>query len=210
MRTDDPYRRIAPLYDRLIEPMQAGVRRIALETVTPQPSWSVLDVGCGTGTALAQYLEAGCDVSGADVSPAMIAEAKARLGDQAELIVTDGEALPFAAERFDLVTASMVLHEVHEADRAGFVAEMARVTKKTGRMMFVDFRFGTLRGLKGRGLRAMSVVVERFSGHYSHFRSFEAKGGVPGVLAPERLNIEREKIVGGGNMAIWLVNRGNP
>ncbi len=52
----DPYRRIANVYDRLIEPMQAGVRRVALEVVPPQAEWQVLDVGCGTGTGLARYL----------------------------------------------------------------------------------------------------------------------------------------------------------
>ncbi len=33
----DPYRRIAPIYDRLIEPLEAGVRRVALGVLPPQP-----------------------------------------------------------------------------------------------------------------------------------------------------------------------------
>lgn len=93
MSARDPYRRLAPLYDRLIEPMQAGVRRIALDLIPPQPDWQVLDVGCGTGTGMAPYIEAGCAVIGVDVSAAMLEKAAARLGDRAKLHLTDGPAV---------------------------------------------------------------------------------------------------------------------
>lgn len=205
MRAKDPYRRIAGVYDRLIEPMQAGVRRVALEVVPPEPEWQVLDVGCGTGTGMAQYVEAGCTVTGVDVSPAMLEKATARLGDRAELHITDGDILPFDGGSFDLVTTSMVLHEVPADARAALVTEMARVARPDGRLLFVDFRLGSLRGWKGPTLRALSSVVELFSGHYSGYRSFKTAGGVPGVVGAAGLGIEREKIVAGGNVAIYVV-----
>ena len=201
----DPYRRLAGVYDRLIEPMQAGVRRVALDVHPPQPHWRVLDVGCGTGTGMAPYIEAGCTVSGVDVSEAMLEKAAARLGDTAELHHTDGDALPFDDGCFDLVSTSMVLHEVPADARPAFVREMARVAKPAGRVLFIDFRFGSLRGLKGPAFRTLSAVIERFSGHYSGYRSFKAAGGVPGVVGEAGLSIEREKIVAGGNVAIYVV-----
>ncbi len=51
----------------------------------------------------------------------------------------------------------------------------------------------------------MSAVIERFAGHHSGYRSFKAAGGVPGVLSEAGLGIEREKIVAGGNVAIYVV-----
>jgi hypothetical protein len=72
-----------------------------------------------------------------------------------------------------------------------FVAEMARVAKPEGRMLLIDFRFGQLRGWKGPTLRALSGVIERFSGHHSGYRSFKASGGVPGVVGRAGLTIER-------------------
>jgi ubiquinone/menaquinone biosynthesis C-methylase UbiE len=205
MSASDPYRLVAGFYDWLIEPMQAGVRRVALDVVPPQAQWQVLDVGCGTGTGLAQYVEAGCTVIGVDVSAAMLERATARLGDEPELHLTDGETLPFDDDRFDLVTTSMVLHEVPTDARMAWVTEMARVAKLDGSLLFIDFRFGSLRGWKGRMLRALSEVIERLSGHFARYTTFKASGGVPGVLDEAGLDIEREKIVAGGNVAIYVV-----
>ena len=205
MSLQDPYRRIAGIYDRVIEPMQGGVRRIALEVIRPQPGWRVLDVGCGTGTGMASYVEAGCTVVGVDVSAAMLEKAKARLGNRAELHLTDGDTLPFESQTFDLVAISMALHEVTADERTKLVAEMARVTRPEGRLLFVDFRFGSLRGWRGPVFRALSVVIERFSGHYSGYRSFKASHGVAGVVSETGLGIEREKIVAGGNVAVYVV-----
>jgi len=205
MRAEDPYQRIAAVYDRLIEPMQAGVRTVALDVVPPYPGWQVLDVGCGTGTGMARYVEAGCTVTGVDVSESMLERARARLGDRAALHLTDGDTLPFDGGRFDLVTTSMVLHEVAADARMALVAEMVRVARPDSRLLFIDFRFGSLRGWKGPMLRALSEVVERFSGHYSGYRSFKTSDGVPGVVGKAGLGIEREKIVAGGNVAIYVV-----
>jgi len=205
MGANDPYRRIARVYDQLIEPMQSGVRRIALDMVPPQPEWQVLDVGCGTGTGMAPYVEAGCTVIGVDTSAAMLDKATARLGDRAELHLTGGDILPFDAGRFDLVTTSMVLHEVPTDARTAILREMARVAKSGSRLLFIDFRFGSLRGWKGPALHALSWVIERFSGHYTEYRSFKVSGGIPGVVDEAGLGIEREKIVAGGNVAIYEV-----
>ena len=203
--SSDPYARLARFYDRLIEPMQAGVRRVALKVVPPTSGWRVLDVGCGTGTGLVPYLDAGCHVSGVDVSQAMLARAADLLGEGADLQLTDGNSLPFEDGSFDLVHTSMVLHEVAEEARLGFVAEMSRVTKRSGKMMLIDFHCRSLRGWRGPLFRGVSTVIERFSGHYSGFKSFKQGDGVPGVVARAGLAIEQQKVVAGGNVAIYVV-----
>ena len=193
---------MAAVYDRLIEPMQAGVRKVAFELLPPEPAWAVLDVGCGTGTGLARYADAGCTVAGVDVSAAMLEKATARLGTGAELHHVEPGPLPFDDDRFDLVMTSMVIHEVPDAERIALLREMARVAKPDGRLLVIDFRFGSLRGWKGQALRRLLPVIERFVGHYREYRSFQAGAGVPPLLAAAGLNIEREKIVAGGNLAI--------
>jgi ubiquinone/menaquinone biosynthesis C-methylase UbiE len=201
----DPYRLIAGIYDRVVEPMQRGVRRRAVDLIAPQPGWRVLDVGCGTGTGLVPYVEAGCAVVGVDVSEAMLERARKRLGPAVDLHLTDGVELPFATGRFDLVTMSLVLHEIPADRRSDVLGEMTRVTAPGGRMLVTDFRFGSLKGVRGRVLRLVSWIVERISGHFDGYRSFRAMGGFPAVAARAGLSVEMEKVVGGGNMAIFLL-----
>jgi len=207
MSPSDPYQHSAGYYDRFVEPMQAGVRKLALDVIPPQPGWRVLDVGCGTGTGLLPYLAADCEVTGVEVSPAMLDQAAARLGERADLhLLAAGDPLPAANDHFDLSVTSMVLHEVPAEARQTFLAEMARVTKADGRMLVIDFRFGSLRGWRGPALRLATAVMERLSGHYSGYRTYKAGGGVPPVAAAAGLELEREKIVAGGNMALYVVN----
>lgn len=204
----DPYRTKAAFYDALVEPLQAGVRKVGLRLLPPDPQWEVLDVGCGTGTGLAHYLEAGCAVHGVDVSPAMLDRARERLGEDADLRLTDGDALPFDDDAFDLVMASMMIHEVSGAERVKLLVEMARVTKPDGRMLLIDDRFGSLRGWKGPVLRVTTDLIERLSGHYSEYRAFKAARGIPPLLEEAGLDLEREKIVAGGNIGLYVVRQG--
>lgn len=205
MAQRDPYGRIAGVYDLLIEPMQSGVRQAGLRLVSPKPGWRVLDVGCGTGTGLTPYLEAGCTAVGVEVSTAMLEKAAIRIGNRAELHLTDGSSLPFEDATFDLVLASMVLHEVPSDARAGFISEMGRVARPEGRVVITDFHFGSLRGWRGPVARTVSTLIERMSGHYSEFRSFRASGGVPSVVEATGMTLEVEKYVAGGNVGLYSV-----
>ena len=210
MSNSDPYRLSAGFYDLVIEPMQAGVRRVALRLLPPQPGWRVLDVGCGTGVGLVPYAEAGCAVAGVDISAAMLEQAAKRLGDRAELQLTDGSGLPFDDNEFDLVTTSMVLHEVPSDARESFIDEMARVTKPEGKVLIVDFGVRGLRGWRGRTFRAISWLIERISGHYAGYRSFRAEGGATALIERSLLTLETEKPVAGGNLALYVATPTRP
>jgi SAM-dependent methyltransferase len=62
----------------------------------------VLDVACGTGNTMGPMIARGYALTGVDVSRAMIAEARRKLGDRACLLVGDMRDLP-ALGAFDLV-----------------------------------------------------------------------------------------------------------
>jgi SAM-dependent methyltransferase len=64
----------------------------------------LLDVACGTGLSFISLLEAGWEVTGCDISPEMLARARARAGDRAELVEADMRELPELGE-FDLIWA---------------------------------------------------------------------------------------------------------
>jgi SAM-dependent methyltransferase len=63
----------------------------------------LLDAACGTGNSFMPMLSRGYRVVGCDLSPAMVAQARAKARGRAQVVVADLRALPWR-ERFDLVT----------------------------------------------------------------------------------------------------------
>ena len=167
----------------------------------------MLDIGCGTGGLIAAYLDEGASVSGVDLSAGMLAIARERLSERADLREADATALPFDDDSFALVTASLILHELTAPIRQRVVAEMLRVARPGAHLLVVDFRSGSLR-LKGHILRGFSAVAERIAGrqHHRNWRDYMSAGGMPSVFDDIGLTVERQKIVAGGNMALWLVS----
>jgi SAM-dependent methyltransferase len=64
----------------------------------------LLDIGCGTGLSLISMVDRDWEVTGCDISPAMIEVARSKVGDRADLLVADMRELPDLGE-FDLVWA---------------------------------------------------------------------------------------------------------
>lgn len=92
----------------------------------------VLDVGCGPGALAVPLFHAGREVVALDLSPGMVASAKARIGDssRAGFVVANATALPFATGSFDVVVTTGALEYVPDLQRA--VDEIARVLRPGG------------------------------------------------------------------------------
>ena len=102
------------------------------------PSWTVGDLGCGTGQASAALAPFVARVIAIDGSAAMLQSAKKRLHafTNVELRRGDLEELPVDDGRLDAAMLTLVLHHVPEPDKA--LAEVARVVKPGGRIVLVD------------------------------------------------------------------------
>lgn len=90
----------------------------AVEWLLPQlaPGARVLDVGCGTGLPTARRLaEAGCRVSGIDISPVMVDLARGNVPD-ADFTVGDIRDVPIDPGMFDAATAFFSLLMLRRAD----------------------------------------------------------------------------------------------
>jgi ubiquinone/menaquinone biosynthesis C-methylase UbiE len=206
-KNDDPYRRIARVYDRIFEPVNAGLRALGVRMFPPFEGMTVLDVGCGTGIHLERYQKAGCDVFGIDLSPTMLQVARKRLGENANLHMADASNMPFSDGQFDLIILTTVLHEMSRSARSAVICEAKRVLKEDGRILLIDFHPGPIRPLKGWLYKGGITLVEFIAGgeHYKHCRDFLANNGLPGLIDSNGLSIDKEKIVGGGNMALFLL-----
>lgn len=94
----------------------------------------ILDAGCGSGPLSEALRDRGAILTGFDLSAAMVELARARLGEEEDLIVHDlADPLPYADAAFDDVVASLVLHYVE--DWTAPLAELHRVLKPGGRLI---------------------------------------------------------------------------
>jgi SAM-dependent methyltransferase len=110
----------------LSEDMQRPTYEAALERTGLQPSWRVLDIGCGSGAFLRLVADGGAQPSGIDASAALISFAQGRL-PQADLRVGEMEELPWEDDSFDLVTGFNSFFFAN--DMAAALREAGRVAK---------------------------------------------------------------------------------
>ena len=109
-----------PLFDAVLDAAAVG------------PGTAVLDVGCGSGLTLVLAAQRGAVPSGVDISPGLLAIARARL-PRADLREADMESLPFGDAAFDAVTGVNAFQFAGDPRQA--LREAARVTRPGGRVV---------------------------------------------------------------------------
>jgi ubiquinone/menaquinone biosynthesis C-methylase UbiE len=102
----------------------------------------ILDVACGTGSALNQLALAhpGEKYWGLDLSPYYLRHAAGRLGHVKDLslVAENAERMPLADASFDVVTSVFLFHELPARARRNVLAEMRRVLKPGGLLVIED------------------------------------------------------------------------
>ncbi len=105
------------------------------------PYRAMLDIGTGTGRMLELFASRYERALGVDLSPAMLAVARANLEraaiDHARVRLGDVINLPVVRDSFDLVVIHQVLHFLDEPSRA--LSEAAAALSAGGRLLIVDF-----------------------------------------------------------------------
>ena len=113
----------------------AGAGEAAVEAAGIGQGDKVLDVACGTGNASIPAAKAGGEVTGLDLTPKLLEQARERASEEGveiEFIEGDAEDLSFEDETFDAVTS--VFGSMFAPDHRKAAAEMARVLKPGGRL----------------------------------------------------------------------------
>src|SRR5215468_6247145 len=101
-----------------------------LNAVGARPKLKVLDVCCGQGNASEALVSQGCEVTGVDFSPAMLAIARQRV-PTATFFEADAQDLPFSDAEFDCVISNVGICHVPDQPRA--LSEIRRVLRSGGR-----------------------------------------------------------------------------
>ena len=134
------YERFAPFYDRFtahhnteawVAELLGECRRVGLV------GNEALDVACGTGNSFLPLLDHGFQVSGCEISPAMLARARDKAPPGTRLRVADMRQLPRLGQ-FDLITCldDAVNYLAGESELRATAAGWARNLAPTGTVLF--------------------------------------------------------------------------
>jgi demethylmenaquinone methyltransferase/2-methoxy-6-polyprenyl-1,4-benzoquinol methylase len=138
---------VASKYDLMNDVMSMGMHRAwkayTVAVANLREGDSVLDIAGGTGDlagAFAKKVGERGTVVHTDINEAMLRQGRDRMLDQGLVLPTaicDAERLPFAGDRFDLVSVAFGLRNMTHKDRA--LAEMCRVLRPGGRLLVLEF-----------------------------------------------------------------------
>ena len=138
-------RRAAATYEWQIRFVFAGTNRLmrqrVVEALPAGSGLQVLDMGCGGAAWLPQARLQGREhaVTGIDLSPFYLHEARARGDRHATFTQMNAEELPDSwTGRFDRILCIWVYHELPKEAQRRVTASMARVLKPGGEVLFMD------------------------------------------------------------------------
>ncbi len=167
------------VYDRPVFQwtLYSRIHRRLLEKTEGLAPRRILDIGCGTGELLVaaarRWPEA--TLAGVDLSPAMLARAKAKdFGRNVELREGSVYDLPFEPGSFDLVFNTISSHFYLEGERA--FAEMARVLESGGTFLQASLTTGPLAYLPGQSSRSINVPGAVYRGPADQQRLLRGAG----------------------------------
>ncbi|HET8862976.1 MAG TPA: methyltransferase domain-containing protein [Solirubrobacterales bacterium] len=137
----------------------------------------LLDVACGTGKSFLPMLDRGWEVTACDISPAMLARARAKVGEAVPLSVADMRGLPEIG-KFDLVWAldDSINYLLSEDELLEALSGMGANLAPRGLLLF---DVNTL--VAYRGFFAETVVVEH-AGRRLVWRGQTAGDAEPGSI----------------------------
>jgi demethylmenaquinone methyltransferase / 2-methoxy-6-polyprenyl-1,4-benzoquinol methylase len=129
---------VAPRYDLTNTVLTAGQdrrwRALTRAALDPRPGERVLDLAAGTAVSTVTLARSGAWCVAADFSLGMLRAGASR---SVPKVAADALHLPFADGAFDAVTISFGLRNVADPDAA--LAELARVTRRGGRLVVCEF-----------------------------------------------------------------------
>jgi demethylmenaquinone methyltransferase/2-methoxy-6-polyprenyl-1,4-benzoquinol methylase len=144
--------------------------RTALLNVIPDTSVRVLDVCAGTcsNSILIAQNKPKASVVALDSSPEMLKLAKKKICKHnihnVEMVVADACNTGFAAQSFDVILLSLILHEVNEDLRMGIINKAKRLLQDNGSIIVIEweqphklsqrFLFTPLKLFEPRGFKA--------------------------------------------------------
>ena len=173
-------------YDEDINPLLALETRVASHFLDPVPFRRFVDVACGTGRWM-HYLHVNGGIPfGGDVCEAMLRVAERKPGLHGKCVLAQATLLPFTTGFADLTLCSFAAG--YFPDLAGAAREIARITRRCGRVVITDLHPLALAAGWKRSFRvgAAAYEIEHFNPSDKQFRS---AGEHAGLELEEQLDV---------------------
>jgi ubiquinone/menaquinone biosynthesis C-methylase UbiE len=142
------------------------IQLLAQNGLYPPARLTICEVGCGTGQWLLDLVNWGADperIRGIDLDPGRLASAREKL-PRADLRVGNAADLPWPGGSCDLVLQSTMFTSILDpAMKRAAAAEMLRVLRPGGMLLWYDFRFNNPRNPNVRGI-GKTEIRALFSG----------------------------------------------
>lgn len=143
----------------------------------PHGDERALDLACGPGTFTRAFAPRVRQITGLDLTPAMLAKAQAATRQQglanAEFACGTATALPFAGGSVDLVACGYSVH--HFGEPAAALKEVARVLRRGGKLALMDLIVpGEVHATAGRANN--EIEIARDASHETTFFAGELRG----------------------------------
>ena len=125
-------------YDRIADGLTISTDQ-TMRVANIRAGERVLDLATGTGITAIAARERGAQVTGVDLTPELVAVARSKASEAGfsdiDFREGDAEALPFADATFDVVVSTC--GHMFAPDQPKVAAELARVTRPGGRVVFL-------------------------------------------------------------------------
>jgi SAM-dependent methyltransferase len=139
---------------------QAAITALVRANLFPLENRTIADIGCGTGTWLLEFAQWDADpaqMAGMDLDEGRISRARGRL-PSADLRSGDVQHLPWPDSSFDVVSQFTLFTSILSSPmKSRIAAEMIRVLKPSGAILWYDFRFNNPGNPNVRGIEAAEI-----------------------------------------------------
>jgi len=134
------------------------ILELSRRNMFPLEGKSVADIGCGSGRWLLEFAQwEASEIHGIELDEARLERAKRRL-PSADLRTGDARYLPWEENAFDLVSHFTLFSSIlNTTVKQQIAAEMVRIAKPGGIILWFDFRFNNPRNPNVQGIGASEI-----------------------------------------------------